>query len=209
MSNDENNAVTNAENSGNNKDNMTVDAFGNYVNAESTQKNVGDKKGPDKKLIMIIGGVVAALAVVIILLNLLGGGGARGVAEKYAKAYKNLDAKAIVNLLPKDVVDKSNTDDFDLEGTLKEQFDTLKELEISIESVSVNSDEKVLTKEEIEDNSSSLEYYGIDVKDVSEAIVFTIKLTAKNKDGDTKDGEEKVTVLKYKGSWELLPFDIS
>lgn len=205
MSNEENNV---AELKEQNSSNMTIDAFGNYVNVDSTQTKNDEKKGLDKKPLFIICGVILAVAVLIIVLNSLGGSGAKGVAQKYAKAYKDYDAEAIVDLLPKELVDKSKDSDYDLTEELKEEFKTLKDAEIEITSSTVE-DEKVLTKEELEDVDYMLELYDIKPEDVTEAVIFTIKLTAKNKDGETKDADNDISVIKINGNWKLIPVDIS
>lgn len=191
------------------KENMTIDAFGNYVSVDQTQTKKDEKKGLDKKILFIIIGVVLALVVVVIILNGVGGG-ASGVADKYAKAYKNYDSEAIAELLPEEMLDKFEEADVDIEENLDKEFDSIKELGIKITSCTAE-EKKILTKDEIKDHKDDFEDYFLNADDVSEAIIFTV--TMKYKYEDDEDDEEEsdddaITIIKINGKWKVLPFEL-
>ena len=181
--------------------NVSIDAFGNYV---TTPAGDDMKKGFKlEKKHFIFGGIVLALIVVIIVLLNVSGGSPEAVANGYAKAFQDLDSKAILNLLPQEALTKEDKDEFT--ETVDEQFDTFKDMEIKITKYEVKENEH-FSKDKIEDYKDDFDDIGLEGSRVTDIYTYDVTFTAKM--GDEEDSTtQTIMVIKYKGHWCLLPYE--
>lgn len=158
---------------------------------------------PNKKKGLI--GIIAAVAAVVVALILIfsltgrGAGSAKAVGKEFIKAFEKGNAKALINLMHKEVVkedigDKDDQKDFieDMEEGFEELEDF--DVELTLEDVEkVDKDELKELKEYYEDE------YDLKVKDVKIVIIeMTVEVM-----GYEQTEELELYVVKIGGRWYL------
>lgn len=87
---------------------------------EATAKPAGGQSAAKHKKIGMIAVAAVAIALVCAVFSLFGGRSDRETAEQFVNAVFDMDAKAIVNLLPKDVIDGMKKNGYDTEDMAQE-----------------------------------------------------------------------------------------
>ncbi|MGN1371702.1 MAG: hypothetical protein ACI4XM_05470 [Candidatus Coprovivens sp.] len=156
----------------------------------------------DKRLII---GTVAFVAVIVLLVILLFVNPSKSVAKQYADAMVEYDAKAIVNITHKDVIDYF--EDFygdDYKDYLKDYFDQLEDSKYKYREYELSDDYKKYDKDDVEDFAEDWDdLYGLDEKSVSAVRRYTIKFKVSN-DGKRDTIKVKVLVAKIDGKWYFM-----
>lgn len=172
----------------------------NEMNATSQNRKVG-----------IIAVAVCAIVVVIVLFNLFGGRGYESTVKKYFNATMDGDAKAVINLIPKKVMEKElknegyDEDEMNLfiEEGEKALQDTLDSIESAIGddwkmSYEIEDDEDI-TGKDLKEIKEDYEDYDIEI---SEAKEVEVKVTVKAKDNENSN-TTSISLIKIGRSWYL------
>lgn len=170
--------------------------------------NFTEKFKTDKKFQtnVIIGVVVAIIVILLLAIYLMGG--SKGAVKGYAKAYIKMDAKKVVEYYNEDYLAYYDDLNFEVEDTLDDIFDELKDNDYEYISYEINDSEKI-DKDDVEDIAEYLDdTYDIREKDVKAAVLYTIKYKVDD-DGDKDTLKEDVTAVKIDGKWYIFPSDLT
>lgn len=152
---------------------------------------------------------VVALAVIILLVSLLGGRGYKATVNKFVDAIFSANAKAIVNLMPKKIVDDAIDDGgYDNKSELIEEGEEALQDALSYLHLIYGDDWKIKRKIEDSEDITDRElrnikedYEEYDVK-VTAAKTVEVVITFKA-DGDEQSNTMYVNVIKVGSSWYI------
>lgn len=160
-----------------------------------------------------IAAIAAGVVVVLLLIGLIFGGGARKTAKKYVDAVYKGNARAIVNSIPRKVLNEI------LDEENMEKKELIEEIEDSLEYVEEELDDeyrrwRVVTKvidenKIVGDALENLQDRYDDVFDVkvSAAKYVTVKMTLKTEE-DPEWSYQRVRMIKVGGKWYLDYYNI-
>jgi len=170
--------------------------------------------GPmEKNKVLGIGAIAAAAVVVLLLIGLIFGGGAKKVAKRYVDNVYRGNARAIINALPRKVLNEV------LDETNMDKKELIEEMEDSLEYIEENLDDeyrrwRVVTKvidenkivgdalEDLQDRYDD----DFDAK-VTAAKYVTVKMTLKTEE-DPEWSYQRVRMVKIGGKWCLDVYNI-
>lgn len=164
----------------------------------------------DPKNIKVIG---AAVVVVLVLFFIFGGRGPEKTVKQYMKATLKGNAKKIVKLMPKDIVDEAaEQEDMtkkelieELDETLDEALEYMEDYKISYEIDDVDD----IKGEELSELKDELKEMGLAKKKVKAAKEVEVEVSVREK-GASKDeamtNSTTVTVVKIGRNWYLAGF---
>lgn len=165
----------------------------------------------DPKNIKVIG---AAVVVVLVLFFIFGGRGPEKTVKQYMKATLKGNAKKIVKLMPKDMVDEAleqadmSKKEFieELDEMLDEAVEYMEDYKVSYEIDDVDD----IKGEELSELKDELKEMGVAKKKVKAAKEVEVEMSIREK-GASKDeamsNSMTVTVIKIGRNWYLADFD--
>lgn len=171
----------------------------------------GQSAGSHKKIGMIAVAAVA-IALVFAVFSLFGGRSDRETAEQFVDAVFDMDAKAIVNLLPKDVMDGMKKNGYDTEDMVEELSGLAEDLKSSFLpmgflSQSIDLDCEAVSASDVD--ASQLAYlqecYRTEVgMNVTAAREVTVSLHIRMEEfGIDTEKTIQVPVVKSGGTWYI------
>ena len=148
-----------------------------------------------------------------------GKGSPEGVAKAYIEATKACDAKKIVNLMPKEIVEMAAEEKYDGDKTkmIEAMQDDLDETKKRAEEKDIDMSKlqyEILgiedaDEDDIEKLNESLKNEGLDVK-IKDAKTVEIELSYPSEDGgEDKTQTTKLGVVKIGSSWYILAASFS
>lgn len=187
---------------------------GAAINSEQMEpdNNVTDVKAKkkDRKVGIIVAVVIIAVALIVIF-TLFGGRGYKSTVKKYFDASMNADAKAIINLIPEEVMKKALED----EGYDKDEMNLFieeweKELEKAMDKIDDSvgegwkmnyeiTDTEDITGKDLKEIKEDYEDYDIEI---SEAKKVEVEVTVKVKDKENSK-TAKLYLIKVGRIWYL------
>lgn len=171
----------------------------------------GQSKVKHKK-IGVIAVAAVAIALVFAVFSLFGGRSDMDTAEQFVDAVFDMDAKAIVNLLPKDVIDGMKKNGYDTEDMAQELSGLAEDLKSSFLpmgflSQSINLDCEAVSASDVDDSrlADLQECYRTEVgMNISAAREVTVSLHIQMEDfGIDTEKTIQVPVVKSGGTWYI------
>ncbi len=181
--------------------------------------SVGNKIASNNNQKGIFAAVIAVVLVIIIAVGgvfTFGGRSYKSTVKQYITASIKGDAKKIVSLLPKKLVDYAVKDNYDgdkkkfieyVEKELKTYTDMMDEYGIKPSSVSYEiTKEEDMDDDDIEDYEELFEEAGVKNAKIKKGKTVTVKLKVPV-DGKTQSTSIKLGVIKVGSSWYMIDFD--
>lgn len=176
------------------------------VSLTETKVDSESKSGNHNRIIGMVAVGLAAFIVIIIAVMLFGGRSYKTTVNKYFGSFIEADAKGIINLYPKVVINEmlaaKRYEKSELIEELQESLDEVKEyyiddLKISYEILDAYS----LSGKELKELKSEYEEEGIDI-DISDAKIVEVELISKYEDDEYEEVVE-IYVIKVGRSWYI------
>lgn len=177
----------------------------------STYPAAPAEKKKKKALPIILSAAVLALILTAILIGRCFG--PKAAARRFMRAYSTMRAKKIVNLLPKDMIEKiEDYKDVDIDDYIDELEDELEDFDDELKdefgdnyriSFKILDTEKIDGKDFRNLKEECEDYYGLDEDRITAAKTVYGLLKFKGSEGREYETNE-LTVVKYKGKWYVI-----